>query len=538
MRNLSLPVISALALLTSPLAACGKKADPAGADAAKVEADAAKVEADAAKPDDAGAKVEADTAKVEADAMKPDNADAGAKVEADAAKVEADAAKPDNADAGANALADASAPVAPNVEDAAITNTLKVWLAAQNAGDFAAYSALYAPRFTGIKRAGDRTTRFDRARWLVDRERMFKRAMKVEASQVEVQATQLGAVVRFTQTWESGTFKDVGPKQVVLVKTADGLRIAKEEMLASQVEGATDQAAALTAGQFQPIVATDGFLAVVSGPVEDTVTRPYKAPVSLVRGRAAYATLEAQPDDKPTFELFGEAGKVCDAPALERGLFVEVIHHFGQIQTWNGDNDEPRLDDAGVAKALLAGNNGGTHEVWKVDATRCQGALWARMKGQDAASPVIPAVDAAPFADRAQKELRKLAAWKAIQKDFDSDETTSAQKKPWDTHESTVTTHAWKAADGTTYVSFSVTAGSGCGSFGGSTWALWRVTGDTWALLTDGTSPGDLQAPTAAADLDGDGRPEFTDGDTLIQPVGATWRATISVAPPDYDCPC
>ncbi|MBL8785923.1 MAG: nuclear transport factor 2 family protein [Deltaproteobacteria bacterium] len=525
MRNLSLPVLSALSLMAAPLAACGKKADhPGPTDATPTEtakADAgAKVEADAAKAEpDAGAKVEADAAKAEPDA--------GAKVEADAAKAEADVAK----------VEDVARPLPANVEEAAITNTLKVWLAAQNAGDFASYSALYAPRFTGVKRAGDRTTRFDRARWLVDRQRMFGKAMKVEASQIEVEPSQVGAVVRFTQAWESGTYKDVGPKQIVFVKTADGLRIAKEEMLASQVEGATDQAAALTAGQFQPIVVSEGFIGVVSAPVADTATLPHKAPVSLQRGRAAYATLDGQPDDKPTFELFGENGKVCDAPARERGLFVDVIHHFGQIQTWNGENDEPRLDDAGVAAALLGGNHGGTYEVWKVDADACKGALWARMKGEGA-SPVLPSIDAAPLAERALKELRKLAAWKAIQKDFDSDETTSALKKPWDTHESTPLTHAWKAADGTTYVSFSVTAGAGCGSFGGSTWGLWRVTGETWTLLTDGTSPGDIQAPTAAADLDGDGRPEFTDGETLIQPVGATWRATISVAPPDYDCPC
>lgn len=40
---------------------------------------------------------------------------------------------------------------------------LDAWLAAQNAGDFAAYEALYAQRFTGIKRVDARSQRFDRS---------------------------------------------------------------------------------------------------------------------------------------------------------------------------------------------------------------------------------------------------------------------------------------------------------------------------------------------------------------------------------------
>jgi ketosteroid isomerase-like protein len=40
------------------------------------------------------------------------------------------------------------------------------WLDAQNTGDFAGYSALYAADFRGVRRSGKQTVRMDRAKWL------------------------------------------------------------------------------------------------------------------------------------------------------------------------------------------------------------------------------------------------------------------------------------------------------------------------------------------------------------------------------------
>ena len=52
------------------------------------------------------------------------------------------------------------------------------WLAAQNAGDFAAYEALYAKKFQGTRRSGNKVVTLDRAGWMRDRKRMFKAPMK------------------------------------------------------------------------------------------------------------------------------------------------------------------------------------------------------------------------------------------------------------------------------------------------------------------------------------------------------------------------
>ncbi len=507
---------------------CSKKEPapvaPPAAEVAPAEAKPAGGDTTAEAPVDAQvAAKEADTAAIEQDALAaagPDTA-ADASVANTAADTEPGAAEPGLAEAPAQAL-------------------VQGWLAAQNNGDFAAYEGLYAARFTGIKRAGDRTSRLDRKKWLVDRQRMFTRAMKVEASDLMVEATRGGAIVSFTQTWESGTFKDVGPKQLVLVNEGTALRIAREEMLASTIAGASANAPVLAANQFLPVVSADGFMGVVLQPSVDVAKVPHEAAVSLERGHAAWAKVGG---GEGTYEMFGATGKVCEVTATERGLFANARFHFGQVQTWDGtfdglDPSKDKVDDATVAREVLDLAGEGVHEVAKVDAVACKGALWARQK-VDAAAVVFAAVDATPFAERVRDELRKTGSWKQTQKAFEADETIEGTKGRWDEWESSLSASAFAGPDGTTWVSLSVSAGTGCGTFGGATWGLWRVTqAGEWTLLSDGDNPGDPIVPMAAFDADGDGKPELTDGGTLVQPVGASWRPTRKVAKPDFDCPC
>lgn len=413
------------------------------------------------------------------------------------------------------------------------------WLAAQNSGDFAAYEAQYAARFTGIKRAGDRTSRFDRKKWLADRKRMFSRAMKVEVADLRIEPTRGGALVTFTQTWESGSFRDVGPKQLVLANEGQALKIAREEMLASTIAGASTEAAVFSAAQFLPVVTAEGFVGVVLAPSVDPANVPHEAPVSIERGEVAWAKTGA---GSGTYQLYGRTGLVCEVSPSERGLFAQARFHFGQVQTWDGtfdglDATKDKVDDATVAREVVDLAGEGVHEVLRVDAAACSGAIWAREK-VEAPAMLFAEVDAGPFLGKAREHLRKTGFWKQVQKDFQADDTVEGQKGNWDEWESAVGASAFTGPGGTTWVAISVTAGSGCGTFGASAWGLWRVTGDEWTLLSDGDNPGEPVLPTAAFDADGDGKPEFSDGQTLIQPVGAAWRATKKVASPDFDCPC
>src|SRR5262249_14231526 len=108
------------------------------------------------------------------------------------------------------------------------------WLSSQNGGDFAAYQALYATRFTGVRRSGARIVHLDRAGWMRDRGRMFSKKMVVAAEGVEIAAAPAMVRVTLTQKWESGSYKDVGKKELILVREGAAWKIAREEMLDSR----------------------------------------------------------------------------------------------------------------------------------------------------------------------------------------------------------------------------------------------------------------------------------------------------------------
>jgi hypothetical protein len=105
------------------------------------------------------------------------------------------------------------------------------WQRAQNSGDFAAYEALYDPAFQGIRRSGPKTIRLNRAGWLDDRRRMFRRPMKVTVSELKSH----GLEVTFRQHFSQGDYEDDGEKTMLLCATPQGLRIVREELRSSQV---------------------------------------------------------------------------------------------------------------------------------------------------------------------------------------------------------------------------------------------------------------------------------------------------------------
>jgi ketosteroid isomerase-like protein len=120
--------------------------------------------------------------------------------------------------------------VAAPLAEADVRAAVERWRAAQAAGDFAAYEALYAPAFRGVRRSGERTKTFDRAAWLADRKRMFAKPMRVDLTDLVVRVEGDGATAEFTQTWSSAGYADRGPKGLRFDRA---LKIVHEEMLAS-----------------------------------------------------------------------------------------------------------------------------------------------------------------------------------------------------------------------------------------------------------------------------------------------------------------
>jgi hypothetical protein len=129
------------------------------------------------------------------------------------------------------ARADESVPVLDGGSD-----LLARWLAAQNHGDFATYQSLYARNFTGVRRSGERVIPLDRAGWMADRARMFKRPMQVSASDVQQEKKHSALTITFTQEWASGSYHDVGKKRIDAALEDGQLRIVSEEMLVSAVD--------------------------------------------------------------------------------------------------------------------------------------------------------------------------------------------------------------------------------------------------------------------------------------------------------------
>jgi ketosteroid isomerase-like protein len=121
------------------------------------------------------------------------------------------------------------------------------WVQAQNDADFDAYAALYAEDFSGIKRVADKETRFDREGWLADRRRMFERDQRVVASNLEVLRGRDAVGVSFDQAWSSSTFSDRGRKLLTLRQNGSDFRIAREQMLSSELSSQKERSGACAA---------------------------------------------------------------------------------------------------------------------------------------------------------------------------------------------------------------------------------------------------------------------------------------------------
>jgi ketosteroid isomerase-like protein len=140
----------------------------------------------------------------------------------------------------ASATRAASAAPARPIRDARLSEVealVDKWGSAQNALDFDAYAALYAPSFHGTKRVANSSFGFDRKRWLVDRKPMFAPGLKVRVSNLELAPAGANIVAFFEQHFETPMYRDRGRKLLAFAATSDGWRIVREEMLSSEVQG-------------------------------------------------------------------------------------------------------------------------------------------------------------------------------------------------------------------------------------------------------------------------------------------------------------
>ncbi|MCE9578499.1 MAG: molybdate ABC transporter substrate-binding protein [Deltaproteobacteria bacterium] len=421
----------------------------------------------------------------------------------------------------------ARAPVAaiPESETRAL---IAAWLAAQNRADATAYAALYAARFTGVKRVGIRSWQYDRAGWLANRAAMFKHPMTVAADEIAIHGAGSVAIVELVQDFTQGKFHDRGPKQLVVVRTPDGLRIAREEMRASHaaqgdrdpgigfVVGAAgaryalvDEAAALTgtgvhalASAGPPMIATEGL-------------DPAAVPAATA---ARAASIRA---------LIAPAGG-CPAALGAPALVAIATPHFGTVQDWDGDGGRPALTAAERAQALTA-------LVARQLGVAVTGPCAARWY-TTAADPVVFAPSKVP-ADRlaeAVAGLRATAAWKQLQTEF-ADHGGTGDWSQGDDHATLA--NLFTDPSGTrSYLAVQVRSGHGCGDFAGEVSGLWLVTDHAAPLAV--APPGAAPWPAAITDVDRDGAIEvLTDTDVLV-PTATGFASARHLERNDFDDPC
>lgn len=425
---------------------------------------------------------------------------------------------------------------------------VSTWLAAQNEGDFAKYSAQYASRFMGVKRVGPRRFRYDRAGWVKDRERMFKKPMKVELTDMEFVPGTRSVAVNVTQTWSSGTYKDVGPKQLVLVQEGDDLKIAREEMLESNILEGKERVPRLETGAVGFSVG-DKFSDIMVFPVS---VKPdwfdANKAKGLSRGDSAWAPLKDSIKSSKFKDLVGakvvvgKGSKTCETEIKDVIVVGEAVPHFGQRQWWDGSDvydDAKRLPDDEVARELMAIAEGqGTYLGVKLEPS-CESWDWGALKPDDGKlefAKFTPLAEDDALRGEISEAFRALPAHKAIQKDYDSMEEGKSSTV-WSGKAETLTMKR-ATFNGREFVYVGADVGHGCDAFLGQLWAVYEVGSDT-ILMTDGKNPGEYLELDVVTDLNGDEAVDFVSGKGfVVQSTGQLWRTTHKREVPFFDCPC
>jgi hypothetical protein len=450
--------------------------------------------------------------------------------------------------AAAAASAVVTRPDKPGLTEPTVRELVGKWAAAQSTNDFSAYQALYADRFTGVKRAGSLTVRLGRDDWMKDRKAMIAPGLVVEANDVAVAVTKDAATVHFVQHYKSPRFEDLGPKQLVVIATPSGPRIAREEMLSSAV-----QMQGLGRGLANRLHAAEsGGVFLVSGlPTRAatgklSIARPELLQVSEVDAAIDEAALT--PEQRGfvgrAFTAYDAQGNACPAAVASLSLKALVTPHFGTVQSFGDSSEYPDPAVAARKKAEayfdLAGGEG--RYLFGRFAKPCPGARWA-IEGT-AVAVTSKASDADKSA--ATAAFHALPQYRSIAAEF-TEEHPDKKGTPWETYDGEITFDVFRADKGPPLLVLGARGGSGCGDFWGAMTAVFDVR-DPSHPVARGVADAAPSVPhlLAAVDLDADGELEFVSGPdgesaayALLRPnkKGAYVRDTF-FSTPFLDCPC
>jgi hypothetical protein len=350
---------------------------------------------------------------------------------------------------------------------------------------------------------------------------MFAKPMQVKAGELRITPIGPTTVVRFDQEWSTATYRDVGPKQMVLVREAGALRIAREELL---------QSSALPAGGSSArFVARVGARSYVL--IEPAGDMPLGTPLAVAVGAPSAAVFDRGAAPSPAsldgwrngpLRLIGPHG-ACESQAGVPRTVAIGYPHFGVIQSWQDEQGATVAPLAQIASELAA-----MYPAWialEIEQPCAQNAVLALPPGAPPAVAFAQVEPDAALRARAEQafaalpELRRLPA--EDRGDLLSDLSISGfgRGRP-----------EWIA----------VAASTGCAK-GLEQLTLFEIDGDTLApRLTSRNT--ELLFVWALVDLDGDEKPEVAG--TPWAP--AQWlliesskgRVLQRAEVPYNDCPC
>jgi len=431
----------------------------------------------------------------------------------------------------ANATTTVATPTAPvaskaaTIPEAEVRRLLDAWLAAQNRGDFDTYAALYAQKFEGVKRSGERVYNFDRDSWLKDRRRMFEKAMTVSADNAQVLATPSFATVTFNQRWASGTYSDVGDKRLLIVKEHDALRIGSETMLASKVAGEA-VATAPPLAEFMLVVGSADALYVLLDEIADQSLAANGAPVLRGGNYDAMALKPVRSESLPadaaavmgqTFDVYAERGRVCtatlEAPFLMRELVGSAVDLSEEYFGSNPKETAQHVWEMGAASTLLVA------EV-RVTSGRCENALWARSAALPAPRIFAPVgAPDAPASAVSLDALHRLPAYRAGTRQLRDEGVKLKPQEPWEA-EGSLRFRQWRS-DTRAFETIEAERG-GCSEPYASAWALLELTNQSTAVSVtpmNRSTPGEFRT-LAVIDFDNDG---------VVELIGFAWQADATL---------
>lgn len=435
-----------------------------------------------------------------------------------------------------------------------VTQRIEAWVSAQNTSDFQSYEKLYSQRFTGVKRAGERTFHQDRATWMADRKRMFENPFAVTVRSVSVSSAPGVVIATFEQTWKSDTFQDRGRKQILFVKEAEELQISREEMLSSALEKG-DSARSLTLDDAALVTRTvDSLALLLPGVVKlDWVTDhprylSNELAARAVSTKALPKNLQALLND--SYEVFDSAGQRCEVTPRGFQVLVRVVPHFGTVQSWEDTFAEQEgrkrvivapearaLDMWRMAGAMMSENvTPGLYLGLEMEPSKCGAASWGRKIKTEGPRPWT--------VRKATEEEERLVVDAATKHEvvvgFDAvarRESPSSPDARWLVGVSRGEVQVVTDEQGKEFVYAPVRGSGGCASENPTSVGLvFRKVGGRVSALEQ---PVYIDGPLlGAVDVEGDGEPEFVTDTTLVKRTREGFRHVIDHSPLYLECSC